>query len=527
VPRLASAIGTSLAAATAVTCTFALAFHAGGFFDVPRLVAGAVVWGCLALALLTVERPGPHTRAQALALMALAGLLGWTLASLAWAPIAGRVEDDAQRAALYLGLLALAIVGLRPAAARAWFEPVLLAGLVSICAVGLSERLLPELVQLSRSQTAAGRLEQPLTYWNAMGLVAAWAWLAGARLAGDVTRTRLVRALAAATLPLSGLTLYLTFSRAGLVAVAAGVVVLAALAPHARTQLPTIFVGGVATAVAVAVANRLPTVRSLDVGVTGNPADGHHMLLVLSLLAAGCAIAGAVAKRRHTDAVRRVPARRAVFVLSASVVALAGAIAGVAASDVRPAAQSPVRGATPERLRSIDTNRYAYWRVAIEMAKREPLRGEGAGSFAVAWRERPNRPDRATDAHSLYLETFAELGVVGVAWLALFVGALITGAIGALRQHAAAAVGPTALLAAWLVHAGVDWDWEMPAATMPALLAGAALLAWAEGTRPVERPRLPLARTSERTIADDGNGGAAAASPHTPVRSSGARQQAS
>jgi hypothetical protein len=37
-------------------------------------------------------------------------------------------------------------------------------------------------------------------------------------------------------------------------------------------------------------------------------------------------------------------------------------------------------------------------------------------------------------------------------------------------------VGPITALATWFVHANLDWDWEMPALTLVALvLAGSAL----------------------------------------------------
>jgi hypothetical protein len=48
------------------------------------------------------------------------------------------------------------------------------------------------------------------------------------------------------------------------------------------------------------------------------------------------------------------------------------------------------------------------------------------------------------------------------------------------RLDPGAGAGPAAALAAWAFHAGLDWDWEMPAATLPALLLGAAAVAWSE-----------------------------------------------
>jgi O-antigen ligase len=111
-----------------------------------------------------------------------------------------------------------------------------------------------------------------------------------------------------------------------------------------------------------------------------------------------------------------------------------------------------------------------YWQVAWEETAESPLVGAGAGSFELAWLERQPIPVTVLDAHSLYLETLAELGLVGLVLLAV---ALAPPLVVALRgRHAAAAGG----YVAFLVHAGVEWDWEMPAVTVAGLLCGASLL---------------------------------------------------
>ena len=74
------------------------------------------------------------------------------------------------------------------------------------------------------------------------------------------------------------------------------------------------------------------------------------------------------------------------------------------------------------------------------------------------------------DAHSLYLETLAELGLVGLGLLVLVLAPPLAGAF---RGASAAAAGG---YVAFLVHAGVDWDWEMPAVTIAGLFCGAALM---------------------------------------------------
>src|SRR5581483_9310238 len=154
---------------------------------------------------------------------------------------------------LYAGaLLAVAVLLRRPAAQRA-VEPVLALGALVVIGYGLAGRLLPGLIHLSRSVSAEGRLEQPLTYWNAMGELAALGFVLCARIAGDTSRAmRLRLAAAAATAPL-GMGLYLSVSRGALFACAAGVVALIVLAPR-RAQLEALIVaicaGGLATAAA-------------------------------------------------------------------------------------------------------------------------------------------------------------------------------------------------------------------------------------------------------------------------------------
>lgn len=74
------------------------------------------------------------------------------------------------------------------------------------------------------------------------------------------------------------------------------------------------------------------------------------------------------------------------------------------------------------------------------------------------------------DAHSLYLETLAELGLVG---FVLLIGVLSPPLIGAGATRSDPNV---AIAAGAYVHAGLDWDWEMPATTLTGVACAAALL---------------------------------------------------
>jgi O-antigen ligase len=100
----------------------------------------------------------------------------------------------------------------------------------------------------------------------------------------------------------------------------------------------------------------------------------------------------------------------------------------------------------------------------------------GRGGFRVEWLRERSIDEVVVDAHSLYLETAAELGLVGLAALALLIAGLAAAVRRLYRSDAALAVGPAAVLAAYALHAGVDWDWEMPALTLPVLVIGGMAL---------------------------------------------------
>ncbi len=97
------------------------------------------------------------------------------------------------------------------------------------------------------------------------------------------------------------------------------------------------------------------------------------------------------------------------------------------------------------------------------------------------------------DGHSLYLETLSELGIVGLALVVLALGTILVGGLRRLpgpERHAYAAFVAGGLMLA--LHAGVDWDWEMPALFVWFFGAGGVALAAREGsTRLGELGRTP------------------------------------
>ena len=474
----------ALTAATAVALVgpTALAFAAGGYNDRPRLIAGIVVWSVLAVAVLAGARPLPRRRPGRMALAGLALLAAWTGLSLAWAPLAGPAFHDAQRVVVYLGALAAAAALLYPRAAARAAEPVLAAGTVIVIGYGLSERLLPSAVHLVRTFSAAGRLDQPLGYWNAMGALGALGLVLCARVGGDRTRPDALRIAAAGAAPVLGMGIYLSFSRGALAALAAGLVVLTVLAPT-WPQLRSTVVAVAGGVVAAFAASRFDGVQSLAGSLAHRERQGAIALVILVVLVAVAAGFQAWASRAERAGRLRagaIPLPRRTPAIAAALVVLIGVGVAFAAARENHSGGTPPRGANAARLGSLQSHRYEYWKVAVRTFAHHPIIGVGSSGFAIEWlRHRPFR-EPAQDAHSLYLETGAELGLVGLAALALMLVGVALAARDAWRRDPVLAAGACAALTAWALHAGLDWDWEMPGLTLVAIVLAGLLIAAAD-----------------------------------------------
>jgi len=458
-----------------------LAFFSGGFFDEARITAAIAAWALVAIVALTVRSPLPRDGVARLTAAALLLLAGWTALSKEWAPLSTPAVAEAQRMMLYAGVLIAAMAAFADRRTLRAVEPALAAGAAIVVGYGISERLVPGLLSFERSGAAGGRLDQPLTYWNATGALGAVGTVLCVRVAGDADRGPVLAAAAGvAAVPL-GLGTFLSLSRGALAALAVGVLLLLLLSPT-RRQLRAAAALLAAGGLAVAATAPLPGVRSLEGSLGVREREGALMLAALVLL---CAAAGwaawRIARRAERDPAeivsRSTPRRRLVLgVALAAVVVAAPLLAATAESNRVSRATSATLGRSAERLGSFRTNRYAYWRVAVREFADHPLRGGGAGSFRVAWSRDRDISESVNDAHSLYLQTAAELGIVGLALLLAAFGGV---ALAARAVHARApgvAEGLVAALAVYAVHAALDWDWQMPALTLVAVLAAAALL---------------------------------------------------
>lgn len=156
---------------------------------------------------------------------------------------------------------------------------------------------------------------------------------------------------------------------------------------------------------------------------------------------------------------------------------LADTVAWFGVFDARTVPLTPANYAVVDRM--------AHWQAAWEMYREHPLLGIGPGQYTVFYPEfrLPLWPDPKIHAHNLYLQTLAELGVVGA--LALLVFALATGwhVLGVVRRARGAerglALGIVGVMAAVAVHSVFDNLFVRGVNAQFALLLGmATALSW-------------------------------------------------
>lgn len=480
----------TLLAAVLLAGPTVLAFYTGGYYDEGRAWAGVAAWALVAAGAAVSRRALPRGRPAQIALAALAALAAWTLASMAWAPIRGYAYHAGQLAFLYLGGLMAAAVLLRQRAALRALEPALMVGTAIVIGYGLSERLLPGLLSFHRSPIAYGRLEQPLTYWNGMGELAAIGLALAVRLAGDGSRARWLRALSAAAAAVLGLGLYVTFSRGALFAGLCGLVALITLVRR-RELVRSLVLCVVAAGICVAVAAPMGGVTGLRGTLSTRETQGLIMLIVLVVVAAACAVIQLRLAAREQPGDLWLP--RWGSAAATALICVGFALALVLGA--KETSKAPV-GSNASRLTTLQSDRYAYWDVALRAFAHDPIHGVGAENWWLYWlRDRPT-DSAALDAHSLELQTLAELGLVGAALLLAWFGAT---AVAGRRAHRAApqlAAGPLAGVVVWLVHSPLDWDWQLPAVTLVAILLAGGLLALAEDAASARAGVLETASTS-------------------------------
>ena len=473
-----------------------LSFNQGGFF--PSATGLAAIGFAAALVARTTLAEHPfegYNRQLGVLLLALASFALLQLASALWSHDIARALDEYDRTLLYL--LALALFGSMPRtrARMRWLIRALAGGMTAVCLVGLVSRVLPH-VWPATAGFLANRLDYPLTYWNAEGLMAAIATILLVHLASSEDEHPIARVAGAIFVPATAATLLFTFSRGALAVGIIGVVAYLVLG-RPRAVLGAVVALVPTTAVALRAAYDAQLLASATPTSSGAVAQGHHVASTIGLcmLAAGGLRLAMLAPDRWlmgTLASLRGPAVPGRVVALVVGVATAGLVLGLGVSGVASRewnqfahGSAAGSGTTRSRLTSLGgEDRVELWRIALHAFRERPVIGDGAGTYEFTYDQRRSDAGSVTDAHNIYVQALAEVGIVGFILLAVVIfGTLVLLAIRIRGPGRTVYAVLFAVALSWAIHAGVDWDWEMPAVTLWLFIATGAALA--------SRPRPP------------------------------------
>lgn len=468
-----------------------LAVAGGGFELSDRHVAGLATW-LLVVAMLVVGGTGRLALGRTFYWAAglIAALALFSALSSFWSGSIELSVIEADRVVVYLGFFVLALLLAQTEQSRQRFGEGIAFALIAIALIALAARLLPDLLSVNEDPEAGARLSYPIGYWNGDAVV----FGIGTGLALWLSRRALngfVRWAAVGLLPAVLLALYFTYSRGGLLATLVACGCLIVLSHDRLWLLATLAIGalGALPAVLAVQANNSLAENLHDSNVAG---EG---LLVLAILVAGSLLAlGLVAglKRmerrqgRITDraiAASRNPRVLKGIALALAVLALGAALAvgGRAWHQFNsPDLQPP--GSSGEHFTQLSgSGRSEFWRVAIDAFGEKPVLGHGAGTYRFSWHMLRHNSVSNLDAHSLYLQAFAELGLVGGLLVLAMVGALLWAGIaawraaeGAQRDLFAALLGSCL---AFAICSAIDWFWQIAVIGGVFFLASGVLVA--------------------------------------------------
>ncbi|MBV8989454.1 MAG: O-antigen ligase family protein [Solirubrobacterales bacterium] len=460
------------------------AAHDGGYD------ADTWYWSALAvLALLAVLIVGPGRRilelprVTKLALAAFVAYVAWSYLSIIWASSPGDALQGSNRALLYL--LVFGVFALTPWSPRPAFW-ILTAYALGIGVIGLLM-----LLRMADGGAVAlfsqGRLVSPTGYFNSSAALFTIATLVSGALCVRKEVPAIVR---------------------GLLLAFACVDLQLALLAQSRGWLFTLPLVLVCAVAVVANRGRIAVAAiGVIVGLLANlsklldlfPAYGHTATAAPGFAAAaqtagrtglvifaGLAIAGSLlaASEPRWPKIRFGAVTRRVLAICGVVLALGAAIAGaLVATHGDPVgfvsrqwhgfSHESTNASTGSYFAVVGSGRYDIWRVAMNGFLAHPVGGLGQDNFADYYVLHRHTGEEPAWTHSIELRLLTQTGVVGLALFAAFMVLALTSAIRSRRRGSelARAVAGAAMLPliAWLIHGSIDWFWEIPALSGPAL----------------------------------------------------------
>lgn len=489
-----------------------LACVTSGGFDETIIVSAPDTWAEIVIALLGVAGCvvmlllGARGRAWGAVTVALfAALTALTALSIAWSVQPDNSWQAANLVLAYLSAFAGAAALARIAPER-WRA---LVGAIGLMAVAISVYALLTKV-FPAASTTLGRLQAPLGYWNALGVTAAmglppclWAW-------ARRDSSPILRGLAVPAIAILISVVVLSYSRSAVIVAAIAVGCWVAFVPRRLSTAAALGLGALGAAVITGWALSKPALTADNQLLDARMSAGHTfgvvvLVCLVALIAAGIGAAYAAQRIVISEIVRRRIAT--ALVVGLALLPIAGLVAVAASSrgltgEISNAWTSltnvnSTTGNSAARLGSLGSSRPLYWGEGIKVGDHALLKGVGALGYATARTRYTTNADVAVHAHSYVVQTFADLGLIGIAIsLALLIAWGRTAARAVALKvtwaslDASVATEREGLVALLLVvlafglQSAIDWTWYFPGVAVPALLCAG----WLSGRGPLTAP---------------------------------------
>jgi tetratricopeptide (TPR) repeat protein len=416
------------------------------------------------------------------AALALGAFTAWSFLSIAWAEDGGAALEGADRTLLYLvAFLLFALWPQRPATA-AW--------VLGLWTLGIGVIALITLVRVGTvadpsALFAGDRLMEPIGYVNAqaaMWLMALWP---AVTLAASKRVPWPLRGISAALAVVLLDVALLSQSRGSILTLPVCALLLVAIVPgRLRTIAVLVPVLGAAAAALPKVLDVGDALNSHDAGAVQDAAGAVTPAVLLLALAAGVVVALVAAWETLRPPAAQTAARvRRAWTVAVVAVAVLGAVGGMAAVgnpvERLDDAWHSFKGGYDDNTGSgsrltagLGSNRYDFYRVALDLFEDHPVAGVGVDNFFQDYLRSGHSEETPAYPHNLALRTLSQTGIVGTLLLLAASIAALAAAWRAMRgaDPLAATVAGGAVLAFlyWVGHGMTDWFWEWAGLGAPA-----------------------------------------------------------
>ena len=453
------------------------AVHDGGYDEDTWYWGALVLLGLLTAILIerglrTIRLP----KAPRVAVLAFALYTAWSYLSISWAQSPGDALEGSNRTLLYL-LVFLTMLVLPWTARGALLALLVFALGVGVIAIVLQFRLAS--ADNVSNLVISGRLAAPTGYFNSTAALFTIGTLVSIALAARRELPGLLRGLLIA-FACADLQLSVIVQSRGWLFTLPLIAIVSLVAAKDRLRFAATAL--IAVAAAVVPIHRLLAVYQRTPGPLNHAAAraGQADLVICALvLVVGTLLAwgDSLIRRPEPSAARR----RLIGTVATTVAVVAIGVGGVAATHGRPFrfisrqwngfshTQTVV---SSSHFTDVGSGRYDFWRVALDAFLAHPIGGLGQDNFDDYYVRHRRTNEEPSYTHSLELRFLAHTGIVGFVLFATFMVAAIAAVMPAQRRRGLEAfIAGVALLplVVWVIYGSIDWFWEIPALTGPAL----------------------------------------------------------